>query len=392
MQSLHHSILKSWPSFEPSEKKAVNTILSSNKVNYWTSNVVQSFEKDFAEYLNVKHAIGVFNGTVALELGLHALGIKENDEVIVPCRTFIASASAIVARGAKPVLADIELPHQNITVQTIQKQLTHKTKAIIVVHLAGWPANMPEIMAFANQHNLYVIEDCAQAHGAEINGQKVGSFGHINTFSFCQDKIMTTGGEGGMLVTNDTKLWKTAWAYKDHGKSLDLTQEKNSSLAFKWVHTTFGTNFRMLPIQAAIGIHQLKKLDTWVEKRTKNANILFETLSKFSFIKTFKPDPSIKHAYYKYYAFIDSKLNISQQQLLEKINAAGIPCFNGSCHNIGFEEAFQTFPSEYKKALPNAEQIRDKSLMFLIHPTITNKEMQTVKKQLLSCLSALTVN
>ena len=209
-----------WPRFDEEEIYAAEQVLRSGKVNYWTGEEGKIFEKEFAEYVGVKHGIAVANGTVALELALEALGIAEGDEVIVPSRTFIASASAVVMRGAVPKIADIDPVSQNISVKSIRDQISPRTKAIIVVHLGGWPCEMDEILAIARNHNLFVIEDCAQAHGASYKGKRVGSFGDIAAFSFCQDKIMTTAGEGGMVVTNNPTLWKRAWSFKDHGERL----------------------------------------------------------------------------------------------------------------------------------------------------------------------------
>jgi dTDP-4-amino-4,6-dideoxygalactose transaminase len=206
-----------WPSFTEEEANAVRDVLLSNKVNYWTGQEGREFEKDYARYTGRRHAIALHNGSLALELALYAFGIGNGDEVITTPRTFIASASCAVLRGARPVFAEVDRDSQNITVATIEQAITKKTKAIIPVHLAGWPCEMDEIMALANKHKIVVIEDCAQAHGAIYKGKPVGSFGHAAAFSFCQDKIITTGGEGGMLVLNDEEAWSRAWAYKDHG-------------------------------------------------------------------------------------------------------------------------------------------------------------------------------
>jgi dTDP-4-amino-4,6-dideoxygalactose transaminase len=198
-----------WPSFSQQEIDAVSQVLRTNKVNYWTGQEGRKFEKEFADFTDCQHAVAVANGTLALDLALKTLDIGIGDEVIVTPRTFIASISSIVNTGATPIFADVELDSQNISAHTIRQVLTEKTKAIICVHLAGWPCEMDDIMTLAKQHSLYVIEDCAQAHGAKYKGRSVGSIGHIGAWSFCQDKIMTTGGEGGMLTTNDETLWQS---------------------------------------------------------------------------------------------------------------------------------------------------------------------------------------
>ena len=263
-----------WPHYEDDEVEKVTSLLKSGKVNYWTGDEGRQFETEYAQYLGRKHAVAVANGTVALELALYALGIGSGDEVIVPSRTYIASASCAVMRGALPVVADVDSISQVLTVQTITAALTNKTKAIVVVHLAGWPCAMDEIMALANERGLFVIEDCAQAHGARYNGKPVGAWGHVAAFSFCQDKIMSTGGEGGLIALDDELLWKKAWAYKDIGRSYDAVYNKEHAPGFRWLTESFGTNWRLTEIQSAIGRIQLRKLDDWILKRRANAEIL----------------------------------------------------------------------------------------------------------------------
>lgn len=224
---LDHPTFAPWPSFSEEEAEAIKDILLSNKVNYWTGDECRIFEKEFAEWSGVKYSIALANGTLALEVALRALDIGPGDEVVVTPRTFIASISCVVNVGATPIFADVDPESGNITAETISKVLTSKTKGIICVHFAGWPCDMNPIMALSSLHNIKVIEDCAQAHGAMYKGRSVGSIGHIGAWSFCQDKIMTTGGEGGMVTTNDEILWRKMWAYKDHGKSYEAVYERD---------------------------------------------------------------------------------------------------------------------------------------------------------------------
>lgn len=367
-----------WPNFPEDEQQAVLDVLKSGKVNYWTGEEGRLFEKEFAEYLGVKYAIAVSNGTVALELCLRALDIGEGDEVIVTSRTFLASASAVINCGATPVFADVDLDSQNITVQTIDAVRTDKTKAIIAVHLAGWPCDMPEIMTYAKENNLKVVEDCAQAHGAGINGIKAGAFGDISAFSFCQDKIMTTGGEGGMVVTNDKLLWKKAWSYKDHGKCYDAVYNTDHSPGYRWLHTSFGTNFRMTEMQAVIGRIQLRKLDMWLNKRNENANIIRRQLSKLPFLRIPAPSHNYRHAYYKFYAFVKEGTSNARGRdyLMNIFNEEGIPCFSGSCSEVYLESCFLGHPSKPKERLKNAKLLGEKSLMFLCDHTINAQELE----------------
>ena len=297
--------LSPWPNFSQDEIDAVSRVLSSNKVNYWTGQEGQAFEKEFAHFADCRYAVAVANGTLALDLALHALAIGPGDEVIVTSRTFIASVSCIVNAGATPVFADVELDSQNISARTIIPVLSKKTRAIICVHLAGLPCDMDEIMALAQEHNLYVIEDCAQAHGAKYKGRSVGSIGHIGAWSFCQDKIMTTGGEGGMLTTNDKKLWQKAWAYKDHGKSYEAVYQKQHPPGFRWLHESFGTNWRLTEMQSAIGRLQLKKMSDWTNARQANAQKLSAVCRTFSWLTVPEVPETMRHAYYKFYVFIN---------------------------------------------------------------------------------------
>ena len=367
-----------WPVFDRDEIDAASSVLASGKVNYWTGGECQAFEQDFAAFSGTRHAISLANGTLALELALYALGIGADDEVIVPARTFIASASCAVARGAVPVVADVDPDSQNLTADTIRAVLTPRTRAIIAVHLAGWPCDMDPILQLARERGIRVVEDCAQAHGATYKGQPVGSLGDAAAFSFCQDKIMTTGGEGGMLVLNDTRLWETAWAYKDHGKSFDAVFKREHPPGFRWLHESFGSNFRMTEMQAAIGRRQLAKLPQWLAARRRNAAALDAGLAAIPGLRVVRPPREFGHAYYKYYAFAEPGLLAAgwdATRIIEAINAEGVPCFAGSCSEIYRERAFAERGWGPARRLPVAQRLGETSLMFLVHPTLGEAEM-----------------
>ncbi|MEQ1713875.1 MAG: DegT/DnrJ/EryC1/StrS family aminotransferase, partial [Hyphomicrobium sp.] len=249
-----------WPSYSEEEVEAVARVLQSNRVNYWTGEECLAFEREFANWAGTRHAVALANGTVALDAALRAIGVGPGDEVVVTPRTFIASASCIALVGATPVFADVDRDTQNISAETIRPVLTDRTKAIMAVHIAGLPCDMDPIMALAQERRLMVVEDCAQAHGARYRDRSVGSIGHIGAWSFCQDKIMTTGGEGGMVTTSDEELWSRMWSYKDHGRNWAATQERVHSPGFRWISESFGTNGRMIEIQAVIGRIQLRRL------------------------------------------------------------------------------------------------------------------------------------
>jgi len=367
------------PHFGPDEIEAVACVLRSGRVNYWTGQEGRQFEKEYAAYVGCNQAVALSNGTVALELALWALGVGPGNEVVVPSRTFIASASCAVMRGARPVVADVDPVSQNLTAETVAAVLTPRTRAIIAVHLAGWPCDMDSILELARERGLFVIEDCAQAHGATYKGRPVGSFGDAAAFSFCQDKIMTTGGEGGMLTTNSRAIWENAWSYKDHGKSYEAVYEREHPPGFRWLHESFGTNWRMTEMQAAIGRVQLRKLPDWVETRRRNAAVLTEGFSRLPALRVTVPPDNVGHAYYKYYVFVRPealKSGWDRDRVMTAVNAEGIPCFSGSCSEIYLEKAFTDRGWGLLERLPVARELGETSLMFLIHPTLTEDDME----------------
>lgn len=372
-----------WPSYTEQEKQAVMAVLDSNKVNYWTGQVGRQFEQEFAQFADCDHAIAVANGTVALDLCWQALlkldgGLQAGDEVIVTSRTFLASVSSIVLAGLKPVFADVEIDSQNISVDTILAAKTDKTKAVLCVHLGGWPCDMPEIMNLAKEQGWFVVEDCAQAHGAKINGQSVGSFGDISAWSFCQDKIMTTAGEGGMVTTNNKQLWNFAWSFKDHGKSFDTVYNKAHPPGFRWLHESFGTNWRMTEMQAAVGREQLKVMPDWLAKRTENSHRILAAAEKIPALDAFFVPKSVTHAFYKCYVLVRPEMlspEWSRDRIQQEIVNKGIPCFSGSCSEVYQEKAFEHTDLRPAQPLANAKALGERSLMFLVHPTITTQEM-----------------
>lgn len=370
-----------WPSFTEEEANAARDVLLSNKVNYWTGQECREFEKEFAAWADSEYAIALTNGTVALDLALKVLGVGAGDEVIVTSRTFLASASSIVTAGAVPVFADVDANSQNITAETVRAVLTERTKAIICVHLAGWPCDMDPIMQLAQERGLFVIEDCAQAHGARYKGRSVGSVGHVSAWSFCQDKIMTTGGEGGMVTTNDRELWKRMWSYKDHGKSWDAVYEKEHPPGFRWLHESFGTNWRMTEVQAVIGRIQLKHMADWTAARTRNAECIWEVCRGFDAVRVPKFDASegSVHAHYKCYVQVRPE-NLAagwdRDRIVNEIVARGVPCFQGSCSEVYLEKAFDGTGWRPTERLPVARELGETSLMFLVHPTLSAAEIE----------------
>ena len=379
-----------WPSFTSEESEAVQGTLLSNKVNYWTGTETREFEEEFAVWCGTAHAVALANGTLALEVALKALGIGPDDEVVVTPRTFIASVSCVVNSGAAPVFADVEPDSGNISAQTIAAVLSPRTKAVICVHLAGWPCDMDPIMKLAEQQGFKVIEDCAQAHGARYKGRSVGSIGHVGAWSFCQDKIMTTGGEGGMVTTNDEALWRSMWSFKDHGKNYGAVYERHHPPGFRWLHESFGTNWRMLEMQAVIGRIQLHRMPDWSAARKRNAEAIWSTCREFPALRV----PQVKcascpgscrvnsarceHAHYKCYVYVEPERltnGWTRDRIIEAINAEGVPCYQGSCSEVYLEKAFDETGWRPEVRLPVAKVLGETSLMFLVHPTLTEAEI-----------------
>jgi dTDP-4-amino-4,6-dideoxygalactose transaminase len=367
-----------WPHYAEDEVAAAVDVLRSGRVNYWTGEGGRAFEREYAEHFGCRHAIALANGTVALELALYALGVGPGDDVIVPARTFIASASAAVMRGATPVICDVDRDSGDATAETIAAVLTPRTRAIIAVHLAGWPCDMEPIMQLARDRGLYVIEDCAQCHGAMYRGQYAGTFGDIAAWSFCQDKIISTGGEGGMMTTDNADWWRKAWAFKDHGKSWEAVYEREHAPGFRWLHEDFGTNWRMTEMQAAIGRRQLTKLAAWVEARRRHAQILIDALSPLSAMRVPVPGPDLLHAYYKFYAYVRPdalKRDWPRDRMMAEITARGVFCHAGGCGEIYREKAFAKAVLSPADRLPVARELGETSLMFQVHPTLSDAQM-----------------
>jgi dTDP-4-amino-4,6-dideoxygalactose transaminase len=373
-----------WPSFSQEEAAAVASVLLSNKVNYWTGNECRVFETEFAAWAGTRRAIALANGTLALDLALKALGIGPGDEVVVTPRTFIASVSCVVNAGAVPVFADVDRDSGNLSAATIAAVLTPRTKAVICVHLAGWPCDMDPIMALADRHGFKVIEDCAQAHGARYKGRSVGSIGHVGAWSFCQDKIMTTGGEGGMVTTDDESLWSVMWSFKDHGKSFDAVYRREHPPGFRWLHETIGTNWRMLEMQGVIGRIQLRRMADWTERRNANALALERALEPFAgqdgpvrLPKLGTPDSV--HAQYKLYTYVrpaNLAAGWDRDRIVTEVNRAGVPCYQGSCSEVYLERAFDNTGWRPEKRLPVARELGETSIQFLVHPTLSAQEIK----------------
>ena len=367
-----------WPFYSKDQIESATRVLETGNVNYWTGNQTTLFENEFSKYFGINYSIATSNGTSALTLAYMALDLKKDDEVITTPRTFIATTSAFVLLGAKPIFADVDIDSGAITAETIEPLINDKTKAISVVHLGGWPAEIEKIVKISKKYNIPLIEDCSQAHGAKINNSFVGNFGDIATWSFCQDKIISTGGEGGLVATNRKDLWEKMWSLKDHGKNFFKTKQKYKGNSSRFVHDNLGTNFRLTEFQSAIGRKQLEKLEDWIIIRKRNASILIERLNEFQLLRIPIPPSYIKSAWYKFYCFIEPNLlkpGWSRDKIVSEINDIGYPAFQGSCSEIYLEECFSDLTSIRKNRLTNAKMLGETSLMFLLHPTINENDM-----------------
>jgi len=386
-------VFDNWPFFDEDEIAAVTEVLRSGRVNYWTGEQARLFEHEYAAATGRRHGVAVANGTLALELALHAFGIGPGDDVVTASRTYVASASCAVMRGARPVVADVDRDSQTVTAETLRAALTPQTRALVVVHLAGWPCPMDEIMQLAAERDLVVIEDCAQAHGATYKGRPVGSFGHAAAFSFCQDKIITTAGEGGMLLLDDEAAWKRAWAYKDIGRDYDAVYHRQHPPGFRWLTKSFGSNWRLTEVQAAIGRIQLRKLSDWVARRRRNAQRMVEGLCDIAALRIPNPSADVGHAYYKFYVFVRPEFlapEWDRDRVMAEINAQGVPCSVGSCSEIYLEQAFRDRGWGPERPLPVARELGQTSLMFVVQPTLTDEAVSYAIKTIRSVMGRAT--
>ena len=380
------NIKSSWPKFSTEEIKTVSSIIKSGKVNYWTGEHGKKFEIEFSNYHNRKYSLAVTNGTVALELALKCFGFKENDEVITTPRSYYASSISIINANLKPVFADIDIYTQNISPISIEKLITKNTKCLLIVHLGGNPCEMDAIIKISKKYNLKLIEDCSQSHGSVYKNKKIGTFGDVSTWSFCNDKIISTLGEGGMISTNSNQLYKKLWSLKEIGKDFDKTYAiaKNQKIGFQWIHDHKGSNHRMTEVQSAVGRIQLKNLNKTLKKRINNAEIIINSIKDFKNIYYFKNSKNTKSSYYRFNLVIDNKKKKSKlrDKLLIEFSKIGILCRVGSCPEIYKEKIFKNIDYKPKCKLLNAELVGSNSLSFQVDQTISKTQMQLIANKI----------
>lgn len=338
-----------WPQYDQQEEKALMDVLHSGV--WWRTPGTRTlqFEQDFARYHQVNHGVACTNGTAALEIAVAALGIGSGDEVIVPDFTFVATASAVLANGAMPVMVDVDPDTFNINPDLVEKAITSRTKAVICVHLGGMPCDMDRLLEIAKKHKLFLIEDSAHAHGSEWKGKKAGSMGDCGTFSFQASKLMTAG-EGGIVITKDADLEVRIRSIHDCGR-----------MPGEWFYSHFinGSNYRLSEWQGAILSQQLSRLDEQAAKRTKNAAFLDRELAKIEGIRPQKRDPRVtRNGNYCYIFHYDPKAfsGLKTEKFIEAFNAEGIPT-QASYPPVRKLAVFQS--GEYRKKL-SPEQAKDK--------------------------------
>lgn len=387
-----------WPHFFDDEIAEVEKVLREGRVNYWTGTRGREFQESYARFCGARHGIAVMNGTAALHVALAAAQIGPGDEVIVPPRTFIATAFSVLHQNAVPVFADIDPRTQNIDVHSIRERITERSRAIICVHLAGLPCDMDPIMELAAEFDLKVIEDAAQAHGAKYKGKRTGTLGHIAAFSFCNDKIITTGGEGGMVVTDSDEMAEIARSFKDHGYE---ERERRNLLElealYTYIHHRMGYNYRMTEMQAAIGLKALEKLEWNLSRRRENARYLSDHLSQHDTLTPPFESDDFEHAYYKYYMRLNLKrLKTDRDTFVKAVRAEGVPIGLGTSSEGYREQAFQElvgygrtgcpFRCPWYKGradytaveLPNAKRLGGEVFVLQVHPTIERRDLDDV--------------
>jgi dTDP-4-amino-4,6-dideoxygalactose transaminase len=361
-----------WPHFEEEEKRAVRAVLDSDDVNYHRGECGITFERRFAEWVGVRHGLAVTNGGAALQCAVAASGAGPGDEVIVPAHTYVASDLAAVWAGATPVFADCERATLNVSAATVEPLVTDRTRAMIAVHMYGRPCDMDGLMALAEERGITLIEDCAQSHGATYDGRRTGAIGHIAAFSFCQTKHMTTGGEGGMVVTDDLELARLARAEAHYGTLYEAPDEDG-----RWKGVTrepiVGYNLRMTEMQSAIGLAILDRLDDYVAKRRELAAFLTEGLADTAL----NPVPAgdrRTHSYFRYDTLFDEDAaDLSRDEYIRAVSAEGVPISTGSSFTNHQDPRFGVDAS-----CPVSEEMGRRIVTLEVYPTIGRSDCDDV--------------
>ena len=365
----------SWPTYSKNEIKIINKIVKSGKVNYWTGKYCSIFENYFKKKFNLNYTVSIANGSVALDAALSILKLKKNDEVLVTSRSYITTASCIQKTPAKIKFVDVNLNNQNICLNDLKKKINNNTKLVICVHLAGWPCDINKIKKIIGKRKILILEDCAQAHGAKINGKYVGSIGDISTWSFCNDKIISTLGEGGMIACKNKNIYKKLWSYKDCGRNYDkiFNSKKKNNKLFKWIHDYDGTNLRMTEVQAAVGIEQLKNLEKMTNLRERNLKYIYTRIQKSEIVYSPILPKNIKHSAYRCYLFC--KNYSIRNRFIEYLNKNGIDANQGSCPEIYKEKRFNL---KNKIVLKNANKLGRIAVSLPSHHLLSVRDLSNI--------------
>ena len=384
-----------YPYYSKQEIKKVSSILKKGRVNYWTGKECNSFEKEFATYHELKFGVAVSNGSVALEIALKSLKLENDYHAIVTPRSFIISASAINNTNGVPVFADVDV-NGNLYLDSIKKNITPKTKVVVLVHLYGHPANALEIKKYLKKKKIFLIEDCSHAHGGIFKNRKIGSFGDLSIWSFCNEKIISTGGEGGMICTNNLTIFKRCWSIKDHGKSFDKSKKKIKNYGkFRWLHENYGSNFRMTEMQAGIGRIQLKRLDYQLKKRELLAKKIYQVFKYFVIKKLFE-EPNFKcfdcpksknnffcnncrFTFYRFNILLNN--SESRNKLLRKLISNKINCGSGYNAEI-YKERFYKKNKKLVSNIVMSKDIGNRSIAFTIDPYLNTDQIKKYLKNL----------
>ncbi len=404
--------LTGWPHISEEAIAAVTEVLRTNQINYWSGPVGMEFEKRFAAWQGSQHAISVNSGTSALHVALSALEIGPGDEVIVPSYTFIATSFAVVQAGAIPRFADVNIDDHCISVASAERLVNKRTKAIIPVHLYGNVSEMEQINAFARAHRLYVLEDNAQAFGGSYKGKKTGTLGDIAACSFCQNKTFTTGGEGGMVTTDNEDLAWKARSFRDHGYNVaERLGVLEMETKLPYIHDRVGWNYRMTNMQAAIGITELDRMDSWnMPNRQRNAHIIMDAIKNYPVVKLLPIDTHERvNGWFTMAISLDMEnMTCDIRQYVDAVVAEGAPCwvvFWPQCHTENAYQRHQGFgnsgfpfkSNEYtdpasvdysRVVVPNAVWHQSHTFTCFPYPTFTADDCQQIGAALAKVIEA----
>ena len=376
-----------WPKFTDKEINLVKKILKSGKINQWTGNYNKLFSNAFKKSVRQKYAIPICNGSLALDLAVRSLNLKPFSQILVTSRSFVATAKCITNNHHHPIFLDESSEYSGICLKDLKKKFNKKVKAIICAHIGGYPNKIDEIKSFAKEKNIFLIEDCSQSHGGNYKNKPLGSFSDISVWSFCQDKIISTGGEGGMITTNNKKIYEYCNQFKDHGKNFNKMNNKKYKYSFKYLHDFNGTNLRLTEIQCAMGLIQLSNLKKNLITRRKFVKELLLVLQNYKYIKIMPYSKINDCSWYRLYFTINfKKIKKTREEVLALLNSNRITSNSGTCCELYKEKIFKNFKTTEKKY---CNYLAKNSIALVIHPFLNKKEIIFFKKKIIKVLESL---